>query len=151
MANDIFGRDVSRLGGTFTADRAKLTLRGNLGTLVQQMNMNYSQMITRLYEVGSPLIYYVGGRTQGQMALSRVVGPAATIQLMYVQYGDVCKARQNVITLVLNETDCSTGQASANRFTMSNCVITAVGVGLAAQDMIIGENSTMIFSSLAAA
>ena len=34
---DIFNRNVSKLGGVFTSDEAKLTLKGNLGVLVQQL------------------------------------------------------------------------------------------------------------------
>ena len=37
---DIFNRNVSTLNGVFTADRAKLTLAGNLGVLVQSMQFN---------------------------------------------------------------------------------------------------------------
>ncbi len=147
---DIFNRNVSNLGGVFTADRAKLQLKGNLGVLVQRMSFTYAQTITRLYEVGGNNIYYVGGRTQGQLSIDRVIGPKGTIVALYTQYGDVCKARQNPITLTLTETDCSTGANTPVTYTMKNCVITQVNIGVAAQDMIISENTTMIFSSLEA-
>lgn len=145
---DIFNRNVSTLGGVFTSDEAKLTLKGNLGVLVQQLSFQYAQTITRLYEVGGENIYYVGGRTQGNMTIQRVVGPTGTICAMYTQYGDVCKAKENVITLALNQTDCSTGAGAKNTFTMKNVVITQTGIAVAAQDMIINENTTMMYSSL---
>ena len=150
MANDIFSRQTSSLGGVFTADRAKLTFAEGLRALVQQMSMVYSQTISRLYEVGSPNIYYIGGRTQGQMTINRVVGPKVTICGVYQRYGDVCRARENVITLSLTETDCSTTSASdtTTTFTMLNCVITQVGVSVAAQDMVINDNTTLMYSTL---
>lgn len=158
MANDIFSRNVSELAGVFTADRAKLTLPDNLGVLVQNMQFQYAQTVTRLYEVGangpndSSNIYYVGGRTQGNMAVNRVIGPAGTICAMYTRFGDVCRASENSISLTLTEVDCrpNAGSSSSTTFTMKNCVITAVGISVAAQDMVINENTTMMFSSLEA-
>lgn len=154
---DIFNRNVSELAGVFTSDRAKLLLKGNLGVLVQQMNFTYAQTITRLYEVGAngpdnaSFIYYIGGRTQGNLAINRVIGPKGSVCAMYAQYGDVCKAPENILRLTLTETDCrvSGGGTSRTTYTMFNCVITQVGVAVAAQDMIINENTTMMFSSLA--
>lgn len=145
--SDVFNRNVSTLGGVFTSDAAKLTLRGNLGVLVQQLQFTYAQTITRLYEVGGENIYYVGGRTQGQMNINRVIGPKGSVCALYQQYGDVCSAKQNVVSLALTETDCSVG-ASKSTYSMKNCVITQVGVAVAAQDMILNENTTMMFSSL---
>lgn len=147
---DLFSRDVATLGGVFTADRAKLTLPENLGVLVQSMNVGYTQTINRLYEIGSPYIYYVGGRTQGQLNVNRVIGPKGTIAAMYVRFGDVCRAKTNVINLELTETDCSAdgGGAFRTTYTMKNCVITQVGLSVEAQAMIINESTAMMFSSL---
>jgi len=145
---DIFNRNVSKLGGVFTSDEAKLTLKGNLGVLVQQLQFTYAQTITHLYEVGGANIYYVGGRTQGNLNVNRVIGPTGTICALYSTYGDVCNAKQNVITLALQQTDCSTGAGGKNTYTMKNCVITQTGIAVAAQDMIINENTTMMYSSL---
>jgi hypothetical protein len=146
---DIFSRDVSNLAGVFTADRAKLTFRnGILNTLAQQVQFSYSQAITRLYEVGSSNIYYVGGRTQGQASLNRVVGPASTVCEIYRLYGDVCEARENVLTIDLEETDCSSGLSGRSTYVLSFCVITGVGISVAAQDMIINESTTLMYGSL---
>ena len=153
---DIFNRNVSSLAGVFTADRAKLTMAANLGVLVQRMQFTYAQAITRLYEVGAngpggaSNIYYVGGRTQGNLTLDRVIGPSGSVKLLYRQYGDVCQARKNPIIMTLAEADCTTGASTPERYTMKNCVITQVSVGVSAQDMIIGENTVMMYSSLEA-
>lgn len=176
--SDIFNRNVSNLAGIFTSDRAKLMMKGNLGVLVQRLQFTYAQTVTRLYEVGSngpngaSNIYYVGGRTQGQLSVDRVVGPSGTVQSLYTQYGDVCKAKGNNIELTLQETDCSvsggqallsvpvigsalaatvdaiSGRNGSQTYVMKNCVITQVSIGVAAQDMIISENTSMMYSSL---
>ena len=152
--SDIFNRNASQLAGVFTVDRAKLTLLRGLAVLIQQLQFNYTQMITRLYEVGANgpggtmACYYVGGRTQGNLAVSRVVGPAGSVSYLYGQYGDVCQARNNVLQLGLTETDCSTQNSGSDIYTLKACVITSVAVGVASQDMIISETTTMMFSSL---
>jgi len=155
--SDIFNRDVSKLGGVFTADRAKLIFGAdnNIGALVQNMSTQYDQNITRLYEVGGPHIYYVGGRTQGQMQVGHVVGPKPVIQAFYAKYGDVCCPQ--TITFRLEESNCLVGCPGHNPTTpnkgqltlaLKNSVLTSIGFSVQAQDMIIGENSTLIFSSL---
>lgn len=146
---DIFSRDVSNLGGVFTADRAKLTFRqGILNTLAQQVQFSYSQAISRLYEVGSNNIYYVGGRTQGQASLNRIVGPKGTVCEIYRTYGDVCKARENVIGLDMEESDCSSGTTGRSAYELSFCVITGISIAVSAQDMILNEGTTLMFGSL---
>jgi hypothetical protein len=147
---DIFQRETSSLGGVFTADRTKLSLKGGLGVLVQQMQVTYAQSINRLYEVGAPSIYYVGGRTQGQLTIGRVIGPTGSVCEIYSEYGDVCKAKGNIINLTLEETDCSEGGEGTGktRLILKGCVITQIGISVQAQDMIINENLAMMFSSL---
>jgi hypothetical protein len=148
---DLFNRNVSNLAGVFTADQAKLQW-GALptGALVQQLNIQYAQTVTRLYGVGETDQYYVGGRTNGQMSVNRVIGPAGSSKTFYATFGDVCKSVGRNIKLQLTQTDCSNTQTSAgpSTYTMDNCVITQVSVGVAAQDMIIGENTNIMYTSL---
>ena len=153
MANDIFNRNVSTLAGVFTSDAAVLEFTGGgagdrFSQLVQQVQFSYAQTITRLYEVGGPNIYYVGGRTQGQMNVNRIIGPKGTVCGFYNKFGDVCSANENVIGLDLSAENCLNGEAGGGKYTMKNVVITQVGIAVAAQDMIINENTTMMFSSL---
>jgi hypothetical protein len=148
---DIYNRQVSDLKGVFTSDQAVLAFSGagdRFNTLVQQVQMSYAQTITRLYEVGGKNIYYVGGRTQGQMNVNRVIGPVGTVCAFYEKFGDVCQAVGNILTINLGG-DAAAGCSSAEgAYTMKHIVITQVGIAVAAQDMIINENTTMMFSSL---
>ena len=148
--NDIFSRNTSVLGGVFTADNAKVVFIGNLAVLVQSLQFQYSQQITRLYDVTSPAIYYVGGRTSGRLSINRVIGPAASVTAFYQQYGNVCNAAQNLISLIFVQTDCSTGANNPATYDMYNCAIEQVSVGVQAEAMIVTESTTMIFSSLTA-
>lgn len=150
----IFQRENTKINGVFTSDRAKLKFsQGVSGVLVQGVNFNYSQMVTRLYEIGTAdggeftNIYLVGGRTQGQAGLNRVVGPKATIKQMYSVYGNVCNACNNSMELQLNEVDCCSGGDSISLvYTLKYCVLVQVGVSVQAMDMMINEVSQIMFS-----
>jgi len=112
------------------------------------MSANYTQQVTRLFEVGSPNIYYVGGRTSGQASIARVVGPRKIAREFYLTYGDICRARTNTLHFSVS-TGCdgdATGVARAS-YTAHFVVITTIGISVAAADMLINEQLAMMFSS----
>jgi len=162
MPNDIFNRTTDVWGGAFAADQATLTfpnvrsadgtnVGAQLGLLTQNLQAQYTQQVTRLYEIGSPRIYYVGGRTAGQGTLARVVGPALISRAFYRTYGDVCRAKTNTIQIEMT-TDCSSADVTGNfqgraAYTAKFVVITMVGLNIAAQDMLINEQVQYMFSS----
>lgn len=143
----IFGRTGPTLAGVFAADLVQVTLSGGLSTaLMQSVNFNYAQAVTRLYEIGGANVYYIGGRTQGQMQIGRVIGPGATIQQLYSSYGDVCNSKNNSLQFGVAGSSCGGGQDLT--YTAKYCVLTNVGVSVQAQEMIIGENAALMFSNL---
>ena len=156
---DIFNRTSDVFGGSFTAEGAAITfpaLRNaagapagaNIGLLIQRMALNYSQDVARLYEVGTPAVYYVGGRTNGQIGVDRVIGPRILSTAFYRTYGDVCRARRNSMQFSVGANcDNATG-ATTVTYTCHFCVITTVGVNVQARDMIINESLQIMFSSL---
>jgi hypothetical protein len=151
--NDIFSRHV-QFGGVFSADGASLTFSGGASTplgpgmLVQSVQWQYQQNITRLYEVSSDQIFLVAGRTQGQAALQRVLGPTALSVEFYEQYGDVCNIENNDIIFAA-QTDCSADDEGTYgdtiTITLKHCVIVKVGGAVGAQDMIINESLAVLF------
>jgi len=151
----IFTKQNTTIGGVFSSDKVKLTFSSSVnGVLVQGMNFTYSQNVTRLYEVGSEEgqdttnVYYVGGRTQGTLQLNRVIGPNTTISKLYSEYGDICKSCDNHITLNLLEASCCPDGGEQMTYTCKFCVLVQVGVSVQAQDMIINEQSQIMFSGL---
>lgn len=163
---DIFNRSTDSFGGSFAADQATLTfpalqqfgvnIGADVGLLIQRLAMNYQQQVTRLYEVGRPAIYYVGGRTNGDAGMDRVIGPRTISNAFYTTYGDMCRAAQNTLDFSIDN-GCAFGGpqgdlgAGARGFVSYRChfaVITAVAVNVAAADMIINESVRLMFSSL---
>lgn len=155
MANPIFKKNNVKVKNVFTAKQAKLDFgtTGVTGVLVQGLNFTYAQNITRLYEIGSgddpQNIYYVVGRTQGQMQVNRVVGPNKTITKMYEVFGDACRACDNPMTLSLGATEADNCcPVNEMKYFLKGCALQQVGISLQAQDMLINEQCQVIFSSM---
>jgi len=164
---DIFNRFTDTFGGSFAADQASITFPAilsngvpagaDVGLLVQQMQMNYNQEVARLYEVGHPAIYYIGGRTNGTIAINRVVGPRSISNAFYKTYGDICRARTNTLQFEMEQGcgEAGTPQGSGGlpnvgytAYICHFCVITSIGTSVNAREMIINENLQIMFSSL---
>lgn len=155
---DIYSRNTDTFGGAFAADQAALTFPAITGPagpegavaglLVQNINVSYQQNVTRLFEVGSPQIYYVGGRTAGQGAMQRVIGPKEITKSFYHTYGNVCNARTNTIDVKLG-VGCDVNRPVENvvNYTCKFVVITTIGLTISAADMLINESVQMMFSS----
>jgi hypothetical protein len=154
---DIYNRVSDAYGGSFASDQSRVTfpaltdgntnVGADVGLLMQSLQTTYSQQITRLFELGSPNVYYVGGRTSGTASVQRVMGPKKLSASFYSTYGDVCRARQNTLhfSLVAGCDSANSGQRAS--YTCHFVVITTVAVGVTAGDMMINESLQMMFSS----
>jgi hypothetical protein len=156
VAADIYGNTIS-FGGAFKAENSSLTFPGlgqrGAGLLIQSMAVNYVQSISRLWEVGSPAFYYVGGRTQGDFTINRVIGPAVLSQAFYETYGNICNPRP--IEFNLQSGFCTPARNSplgttpgVISYIMAHTVIMRVGFTIGAQDMLINEQCAGMFGSL---
>lgn len=159
---DVFAREGNDFQGSFASDGAKVIFASNagngdflgVGMLTQQLSVQYSQAVTRLYEIGTNFTFLVAGRTQGQVTLARVLGPRSVQLSFYTKYGNVCNADTNNVNFE-TETGCQQGDgagggaqgnlANGHKFGVHNAVITNLGVTVNAQDMMINEQITMMF------
>ena len=159
MSQDIFGRQALAFGGAFAADSAQIRLNlgcgespGVTGLLTQQIGIQYSQPITRLYEIGTQYTYYVAGRPQGSANVARVLGPGSVMSELYACLGDVCNADQNDLCLCFQANCLGEGGASpqftAMQVGLKNVVLQSLGFSIQAQDMIINEQMSLFFTSM---
>lgn len=153
MASDIFGRVPLQFAGAFVADGAVATFGGlaggGVGLLCQQLSFNYQQAVTRLYEIGSQLTYYVVGRTQGSAQVNRVLGPRPVSTAFYKTYGNPCNS--NVITFragVGCNLETVGGSSTQIVFTLTGVVLMSISLSVAAQDMIVNEQLQMMYIAL---
>lgn len=153
MANgrDIYGRRNDSYAGTFTADLAKLTFAagGTLdlpGLLVQQMTTNYTQQMSRVYELGSNNVYYVIGRAAGNMGINRIAGPKKLGRAFLDKYGNGCNAGTNVLQFSLIE-GCDAQQGSAEKYTCNFVVITSISLAVSSQEVLVNSGIQAAFSA----
>ena len=153
MGKDVFGRDDSPFNGAFAADKSTLHLgalgQKAAGSLVQSLQVNYTQTVNQVFEVGSSNRYYVVGRTNGTISFARIVGPTAVTNEILAALGDVCNgdpAAHN-LTFEMGSSSCNFNQkgpvkAKGTKVTLKcdAVVATSVGYAVQAQDMLINEN-----------
>jgi hypothetical protein len=144
---DVFNRTVE-LGTPFKADAARLLVRAlaDPDLVVQRIDFNYKQNITRLWEVGSGKQYYVGGRTEGGFTIQRVVGPRPVNAQFIKDYGDVCKVADSHLTLDFESGGCEGVLESSVK--LKGVVLTQVAYAVQAADMTISEQVQGLFTSM---
>ena len=145
---DVFSRQVDH-GGSFSSDAARLTFGTDfgLGMLVQSVNFNYSQQLSRLYEVGSGQVYLVAGRTNGKAGIGRIFGPKKLAAAFYTQFGDACKSADNNLRFTFT-TGCGAASSGREGVFLQHAVIDNIGVSVNANDMRINEQLSFMFMSM---
>ncbi len=105
-------------------------------------------------------VYYVGGRAQGSASIGRILGPASGQLAFLTTFNDVCKPADL-------EFDASNGcegtftpgafvgcngavptQGIGVAYNLQKCVLTSIGVSVTAQDVVINEQSQLMFSNV---
>jgi len=164
MANnaDIFGAAIE-FGGAFRAKKGIILseVPGLDGILMQNINITYNRPVQRIYELGmagKPVnFYYIEGRPQGTMTATHVIGPGKDMIQYYEQFGNVCNADKNTIALSLTPNMCPLPQREGQNqqpkipsmtIYATNCVLMAVGISTTADNLIINENSQLMFNTL---
>jgi hypothetical protein len=165
FTRDIFNRRPLQFGGAFAADSARIELNlgcqdlqtgqqvSSLGLLTQQLNIQYQQPVTRLYEVGTQKTYYVAGRPQGTANIARILGPGNVSAAFYNCLGDVCMADINDLCFCLQANCLGNPQAATTgvlSLCLKNVVLQSLGFAVQAQDMVINEQMSLFFTTLLA-
>lgn len=153
MANDVFKRTEVDFGGAFTSEKGLIVPnKGLTGILMQNFQIQYTQNVTRIYEIGrsgqKTKIYYIGGRSQGTLSAAHIVGPGVAMREFYDNFSDVCQANTNDIAIKLTPNICAGGATTAIGYKAKYCVLVSLGLSVAAQDFVISESSQIMFSGM---
>ena len=150
MATDIYGRVID-LGTPMAADATRLLLNTTGGIdqeeeLVQNFASQYQQNINRLWEVGSANTYFIAGRTQGSLAIKRIIGGQGPSKNFIEYYGNVCNIQNTHFTIQISAGCTSSNVVGGLKF--DGVVINSIGYSVAAADMIINEDISCLFAML---
>jgi hypothetical protein len=146
--------------GSFRAELVKLTWPGMAdpernGALVQQVQFQIQRTVNMLYEIGSPNVYYVGGRRQGNATFTRVVSGSKTFRQLALDYGDICAPKD--LWLDAAQSACTPPELAAGgggvvgggvKYTMMGATLNMVGASVTAQDVVINETLGFMFVDL---
>jgi len=155
MPGDIFNRNVD-IGKSFKADEATLTF-SNSGAgvadalsdlLVQNLTANYTQQITRLWDLGTDRVSMIAGRTSGTIQLSKVIGPSQNSDSFLQTYSDVCKVNENTITFKLSATASGNCPQTNDGFEATGCVIEGLTYSANSQNVVVTQQVNMQIISL---
>lgn len=152
---DIFGRANSGFGGAFTSALAQINISGDGAgdidkILITNLQANYNQPISRVYEIASDRTYFVVGRPDGNGNIGSVFGPKRYSQIAYQRLANPCNAN-NVEFKFDQNASCDeqgnpTGRGWGRRLT--RVVLQSLGFQVNAQDMLINENIGFQFATL---
>lgn len=141
MPVDIFNREAQELAGVYAPDQAKLILASEgegefaKGLIVQNFNWSYAQPSNRIFAYGQTATYLVSGRPQGAFGLSSIVGPAPLRRSFLTKYGDICRARRNMVTVAMAAGLCNEdARVEEERYRFMYCWITNVAMQGSVQD-----------------
>lgn len=142
--SDVFGRNV-QYGGSMTAESTRVGISGvDEGLIVQQMEIQYQQQVSRLYALESGKIYFVAGQTEGRARMQHVVGPQGLALGFYTTAGNVCTPQNLVISM---GSGCH-GNTERGKVTLNNSVLSGVSFQASAENMIIFGGAEAMFVSL---
>lgn len=151
---DIYSLTNQQFGGAFPIDGAKISFSGSDGNLLgvgfvtQNLNYQYAQPITTLFEVGTNNVYVVAGRARGSAGLARVLGPRPIISGFYSQYGNVCNMGSNILSLDCASGSCPAVSSGAFVLGMHYAVITSVGGSVTSENALFSENVALQYLTL---
>jgi hypothetical protein len=156
---DVFGRSDSPFVGAFSADQSRLFFadQNMAGSLTQNLNVQYNQTVSPLFEIGSSNRYYVVGRTSGNMGLGLIIGPAKFNTAFIQRLGNVCASGSRRVSLELGGGLCQGGslgglsaQGGANdvKLTADACVAMGITYGVQSQDVLVNEAIQIMFGQL---
>jgi len=161
---DVFGRTNVGFGGAFKSTLAAFTLSAKSGggtsgadisqLLVTNLQANYNQPISRVYELASSKAYFIVGRPEGTGNFGSVFGPKNVTAAAYENLADPCN--NNVINLSFNgaATSCEAAGAATKAFSpqfgrqLEGVILQTLGFQVNAQDMLINENVGFQYASM---
>lgn len=152
---DILG-SRNTFGGSFSSDQIAMSFSGLTGSqsslIIQAVDIQYSQTITRLFALESQKIYFVRGQTNAQSQLTGIVGPAGLATKFLEQYSNVCKLGDVALSTTgpcfEKAGDNAAQSAGKVSLTLKNFVITGVNFKMQVSDYLLYNGMSATFISL---
>jgi hypothetical protein len=154
----IFKEAAPALKGVMSSNRAGVSSGSGLALgVVTNVSINFNQQVSRIFDLNrtnmaaddkAPM-FYVGGRSEGQCTLGRLIGPGATGCTFYSDYGNICQIEDSIIlTFQGSGSDLHCGNANQATYTLTSPILVGVGITQNAQDTMVNENAQFMFADM---
>lgn len=142
----VFSGEQTHKGG-FRADQLSLTFGGSpvAGFVLQNLQFQFSQQLSMLFELGSSNVYYVGGRAQGTVGIGRVIGPAPLAADLISQYNDLCNPQD--MELAANN-GCGDAANPGIDYVLEDAVLQTIQVSMTSEQLVINESLQFMYVDL---
>jgi hypothetical protein len=150
---DIFNRKTEFGQGNFvTADAMVLKVMSGGATekeyLVQQVAIQFNQPLNRIYEIGSPFVYFAPGRPVGTCQLGRIVGAHSITKVLGPEATGVWTTEGEVGEKVMKFFKKGSGAGYALSYIMTGAVCESYAVATDANGLLLQENVSLQYASL---
>lgn len=156
MAVDIFNNKQTHKPTAFkTIDTAVLKVSGVGGDeieeyLIQSFAFNYASDVSQIFEIGSENTYTLPARSRGQFQIGRIVGRKNITEVLGdfetgVWSSNNCDEVTSITFTITNNCDTDAGSLG---YDLSGVVINNYGISSNANQLVIQENVSGIFTSL---
>jgi len=132
--SDFFSRTTTFKGAT-TAEMNKVTLSGGSQLVLQQLDVVYSQDISRLYALESTDVYLVQGKTEGKFHAKSALCNSGGVEGL-ASLANICNA--------------STNNMDVGPVSLKTCVLTSISLSVSTGDFVLYNDLTGLFVSLEA-
>jgi len=165
MAGPVFKEASSAVAGVFSSQAAGVvSAEAKVLGIITNVNIQFQQSVNRIFDLnmdnkvgGKSPMYYIGGRAQGNLTIGRLLGPKSDCDF-YEKYGDMCSIQPQInMEFVGGQPGAppapgavvTCGQNNPTKtYKIKQPVITSIGISQNAQDFMINENITLMFSDL---
>lgn len=149
---DILGRKPQTVSLAYSSDSFQIAVAGqdNDFLLVQNMNFNYAQNVTRLFDLeNADFQAYVSSRPQGQMTIANVVTNLDSMITFMQNYGDVCSADtgKSITVSIDRKNDRGLCRQETGSISLSQPILISTALSIAVADYIVNNNMACIFAS----
>lgn len=133
-----------KFNGGFRSDQLKVSFGGTdvAGFTVQSINASFTQQVSTVFELGSPNLYFVGGRAQGQASMSHLVGPTQLTGTLIRKYNNLCSPED--INL-----DASSGcRTGGSNYTLQDAVLVSLQVNTDVNQPVVSQTLGFMFANM---
>lgn len=146
---DLYNSEA-KLNGVFKGTNFALSLTSGSttidGAIIQDFSAQYQRQITRIYELGSHNQYFIEGPTQGNAAISQIVGPTDIISAIAGELADLCGATDRTLALTAGMAGCD-GKA-ARSLNMGSPLMTNFQIAGSAANFTVSSSVGIMFTNL---